>query len=688
MKRLSALLLGATVLMAPFWPAEPASAQSVQTNFRTIKKGNWSPVRRTPVPQRATPRPGYDFLGIFAPRRVEKPRPQPRQTPGDRVPRNLVRLPPEKPRIYVYPTPKTVPLVMREAAVAPNDTAAARIHRVLTDGLAALSVTPAHREAIVAFYKARDFKPVWTTGDAIRERAFGVIETLARAGEVALDPALYRIPVVWEEDGNLDAFTGAPEQLARLDVELTAVALRYARHASGGQVDPNKLSIYHDLKPPRVSASAALKQLAESPDPAGWLASLHPTHRAFAILKAEYARLKKQARAYKPLPPIVGGPAIRPGDFDERIPLIRQYLQRAGLISAAAIGRERLAALENNAATVTPTATDATAADARFIYDDQLAKAVRAFQKRHGLKPDGIIGRRTIARMNALRDKGPQARLRKLELNMERLRWMPRDFGREHFLVNQPAYEVYLVRDGRTTWKSRVVIGKPTNQTAFFSDVMEYMEFNPYWGVPQSIITKEMMPKLLRDPGWLDKQGYELYDRKGRRISSWEVDWSQYAGQSKVPFDVRQPPGEKNALGRMKFMFPNAHAIYMHDTPMRHLFKRRKRAYSHGCVRVAKPWEMARLVTGLSEEEVHRHVDSGKNHKLMLPRKIPVHLVYFTAWPDDQGRIHYYEDVYGRDKLLRKALNKVRRALRVTVPAQPTTMDTTTADMATATDGL
>lgn len=678
MKQLSALLLSATFLLLPGAGAPEGALAAPQTNFTTVKKkGNWSTRRRAAPARRTTPRDAYDFLNIFTPQRSYRQPLRDATGAGNGNPRNIVALPPEKPKIYTYPAPRTVPLVMREQAEAPAGGMAMRIHRVLTEGLADFPVMPEHRKAIVAFYRERGFAPAWTTESAIQERAFAVLETLARAGDVALDPALYRVPVVWEADGDLNAFAGAPERLARLDVELTAAALRYARHASGGQVDPNKLSIYHDLKPPRVSPAKALKTLAESPNPAEWLNSLHPRHPAFGIMKREYARLKAEARNHKPLPPIVDGPVIRPGDFDERIPLIRQYLQKAGH-AAAQKAKARVAALDTEAAGGEETVTDAVAADGRFIYDEALVKAVRRFQRQNGLKPDGIIGRRTLARLNALREKGPVVRLRKLELNMERLRWMPRDFGHEHFLVNQPAYEVYLVRDGKTVWKSRVVIGKPTNQTAFFSDVMEYMEFNPYWGVPQSIITKEMMPKLLRDPGWLDKQGYELYDRKGRRISSWDVPWEEYAGKRKVPFDVRQPPGEKNALGRMKFMFPNAHAIYMHDTPMRHLFKRRKRAFSHGCVRVAKPWEMAKLVTGLSEKEIHRHVDSGKNHKLILPRKIPVHLAYFTAWPDDQGRIHYYEDVYGRDRLLRKALNKVRKALRVPVPTRAATEEVST----------
>ena len=186
---------------------------------------------------------------------------------------------------------------------------------------------------------------------------------------------------------------------------------------------------------------------------------------------------------------------------------------------------------------------------------------------------------------------------------------------------------------------------------------MEYVAFNPYWNVPRSIAGNEMLPKLWNDPGYLDRAGYEVRDRRGRRVSSYSVDWWNYTGRT-MPYDIRQPPGRGNALGAVKFMFPNKHAIYLHDTPAKNLFTKLTRAYSHGCVRVQTPRKFAEIVLGWNRSEVDAAIDSGKNQQVTLERKIPVHLTYFTAWPDRSGRIKYYDDVYDRDAALRKALSR------------------------------
>jgi L,D-transpeptidase YcbB len=275
------------------------------------------------------------------------------------------------------------------------------------------------------------------------------------------------------------------------------------------------------------------------------------------------------------------------------------------------------------------------------------------------LRPDGIVGNATIARLN---DTGEQKQVQRIIDSMERLRWMPRDFGARHVLVNQAAFELQVVDHDRPIWKTRVIVGKPNTQTAVFSDVMETVEFNPYWGVPQSIIIKEMLPKLRRDPSYLDRNGYEVLDSRGREISSSYVDWWRFG--NKVPLSVRQPPGESNALGVVKFLFPNSHAIYMHDTPTRSLFEKKVRAFSHGCVRVQNPRELAELVLGWDAERVDEAIAQGANQAVKLSRKLPVHLAYFTAWPDETGRIIMYPDVYSRDAQLEKALDGGDVALR------------------------
>ncbi len=658
MQRLTAALLSATVATVLY-------GMAVGTADAAQVRGNWTVKKPTSArPPNVRTREGrFNFLGLFDSRGS--------YYSGD--PRVLaITPPPEKPRIYVYRVPTLVPLSstrLKGEAAGPG--LPEMIMQVLKDGRAGIRVTPEHRKAILKFYAERGYRPVWTTPYGIRARAFPVLERLANSADEAMDPAMYRIPVVWAVNGDLKAIEGNLPRMARFDVELTAAALRYARHASGGIVNPNALSAYHDLKPPKVAPAKALQQLAASRSPEEWLGSLLPRHRAYGILRKALKKLRGGPME-EPLAPVAAGPLIRPGDYDERIPLIRRYMIRFGFMSGKDSTSRKVASAGDVAPEgLQPVSTDAVPESDPAVYDPVLEKAVRDFQRKSGLKPDGLIGRGTLHALNSRRGNGKAERARKIALNMERLRWMPRDFGRMHFLANQPAYELYLVRDGRTVWKTRIIIGKPTNQTAFFSDEMELVVFNPYWGVPQSIITKEMLPKLLRDPSWLDRQGYELTDTRGRRLSSSAVDWGSYVGSRRVPFNVRQPPGRKNALGHIKFLFPNSHSIYMHDTPSRSLFKRKRRAFSHGCVRVQDPLTMAELVTGLDRSTIENKIDSGRNEQLRLKRKIPVHLAYFTAWPDDSGRIHFYPDVYGRDRLLQTAIDKVVRMF--SVPVEPRT---------------
>ncbi|MGI9401670.1 MAG: L,D-transpeptidase family protein, partial [Rhizobiaceae bacterium] len=229
--------------------------------------------------------------------------------------------------------------------------------------------------------------------------------------------------------------------------------------------------------------------------------------------------------------------------------------------------------------------------------------------------------------------------------------------------INQPSYTARYVEDRKTELQMRVVVGKPSNQTSFFYDEIETVEYNPYWGIPRSILVNEYLPKLRANPAYLDERGYEVTDRKGRRISSASVNWN--AVGAKPPFDVRQLPGARNALGELKILFPNKHAIYMHDTPSRNLFERSTRAFSHGCVRLHKPREMAAAVLGTNVEYIGSRITGGAHASEDVPGNIPVYVAYFTAWPTDDGKVEYFADMYGRDGRLKKAVdatNSVRAA--------------------------
>jgi murein L,D-transpeptidase YcbB/YkuD len=247
---------------------------------------------------------------------------------------------------------------------------------------------------------------------------------------------------------------------------------------------------------------------------------------------------------------------------------------------------------------------------------------------------------------------------------MERLRWLPRYLGKRYVFVNQAAFQLRMVDEGREIWRTKVIVGKPNTQTVAFSDKMETVIFNPSWGVPASIMKNEMIPKLLRDPDYLDRLGYRIVIPGSNKViqSSW-VDWWRYR-DGKVPFLIQQPPGDDNALGEVKFLFPNAHDIYMHDTPYRELFAKDVRALSHGCVRIENPRHFAELLLGLDAADIDARIEGGVSEQTPVTKETAVHLTYFTAWPQDDGRIVYYDDIYGRDQRMARAFSTIAVASR------------------------
>jgi L,D-transpeptidase YcbB len=259
------------------------------------------------------------------------------------------------------------------------------------------------------------------------------------------------------------------------------------------------------------------------------------------------------------------------------------------------------------------------------------------------------------------KENGTAAKIQKVEFAIERMRWLPRQFGDTYVFLNQPAFQVSYVEKGKSLLTMRAVIGKPSAQTYFFVDKIKDVEYNPYWNVPRSIVINEMLPRLYRDPSWLNQRGYEVANDHGRQIASNSVNWAAFAHQ-KASVDVRQPPGERNALGRVKIEFPNKHAIYMHDTPEKSFFKRDMRALSHGCVRLQYPREMAAAILGTSVDHVDKRIAGKQTDKEVVKRDIPVYLTYFTAWPDSEGKVHFFNDVYDRDSHLKIALEKTEDA--------------------------
>jgi len=516
-----------------------------------------------------------------------------------------------------------------------DDSLAQTIFEVLKASNLSTKVTKKQKQAIIKFYKARNFKSVWTDMDGALPTAKQLLGYFAGADNEGLSSADYLPSQLTRFNDDLIDVESDLESIAQLDVNLTAMAVRYGQQASGGRIVPNRLSGYHDLAPPKISSDEILANIAQTGHPEKYLASLHPHHKSYVAFKQALAALDNEPAAKK-YPHLDTSGVIKIHHSDKRILQIRQRLQDIGMLSKPA--------------------DDADLSGVQLDYfDEQLVDAVKEFQKSKGLPVDGVIGKRTLSAFNGRKKIN---RRNALVMNMERLRWLPRDFGSKHVFVNQASFKLEMVNDNRQVWQTRVVVGKPKNQTSFFIDRMETVVFNPYWGVPQSIITKEMLPRLQANPGYLDQRGFEVFTSGGRRVSSSSVDWYNYGGR-RVPFSVRQPPSSRNALGKIKFLFPNKHAIYMHDTPSKHLFKRSSRAFSHGCVRVKNPFKLAENILGWERSRIDNKIATGKNGSIRLKKSIPVYIAYFTAWADDKGKVNYFSDVYGRDRRLDRALNQI-----------------------------
>jgi L,D-transpeptidase YcbB len=483
------------------------------------------------------------------------------------------------------------------------------------------------RKAVVAFYKANDFKPVWTAGGHALPRADALLKILANSGSDGLVPENFTPRTVGSFENVDQNLTGDPLKVANFDIELTAMALKYARQLSGGQFEPNRLSLYNDIKPAPVNADAALKVIAYTPYLESYFASIEPKNPQYAIFKAELVKLASA----DPTPPadlIADGTTVKPGKTDDRIPIIRARLQLLGFLSA----------------------DDAVNTNEQLL-DRPMAAGIKAFQKANKIKQTGAIDSLTVKAFNV--DHRADNRQR-LVYNMERLRWLPKNLGGRYVIVNQAAFEVNVMDQGKSVWNSRVIVGRPLTQTYAFSDTMETVVFNPTWGVPASIIVNEYGPKSRKDPSYLDRNGFKVINAKGDIVSSKSIDWY---GMGQAPnFGVQQPSGDGNALGEVKFVFPNGHDIYMHDTPTKNLFGESTRAFSHGCVRVQNPRDFAEVLLGWSEFDVEATISSGESLPVGLKQKIPVHLTYFTAWTDADGKIQYFDDIYGRDDAIAKAL--------------------------------
>ena len=294
-------------------------------------------------------------------------------------------------------------------------------------------------------------------------------------------------------------------------------------------------------------------------------------------------------------------------------------------------------------------------------YDICLQKAVKHFQARNGLAKDGVIGGATLKALN----KSVDERITTIRLNLDRIKWLNDRKAKRHIIINIPDFKLSFEEDGKLIQSMRVITGKPNHPTPIFSDTVEMIVLNPYWNIPKSIVQKEMIPKLLRNSNAMTKKGIEIragWGKDAKKVSGGSVDWNQYRYSKTVPYRFAQIPGKKNALGKVKFLFPNKFSVYMHDTPTKHLFKKNKRAFSHGCIRLQKPRELLRTFStfnnNINFEKSQEILKGKKNSYLKLQEKVPVDVIYLTAWVDYDGQLQFRNDVYHYDEMQLKSFRK------------------------------
>jgi murein L,D-transpeptidase YcbB/YkuD len=486
----------------------------------------------------------------------------------------------------------------------------------------ALAIAAAEDEAVAAFYRDRDYAPLWTTAADAGRRA-ALLSALDRAGAHGLPVARYPVADL------IAAFRSARTEgdRGRLEVAMSRALLDYARDVQTGALEPGKIIAGIKREIAVRDRRGNLDAFAAATDPTAFLDALPPQTPEYVALMTAKLGLERLIAAGG-WGPEVPERELGPGSSGDSVVALRDRLAAMGYLHRSAT-RD---------------------------YDAQIERAVAAFQTDHGLEPSGRATPGTMAEIN----RGPEARLASVIVAMERERWLGADRGRRHIWVNLPDFTAKIVEDGRVVFQTRAVIGDSTNpekHTPEFSHEMTYMELNPDWTVPPGIIKRDYLPRLQANPNALGH--LQLIDRRGRVVPRGSVNFAAYSAGN-FPFSLRQKPGDGNALGKVKFMFPNPYSIYLHDTPHKEHFVLETRALSNGCIRLNDPFDFAyELLHRQSEDPVqtfHAVLDTGRQERMSLDTPVPVHLDYRTAFSNPRGHMQYRRDVYGRDAILFRAL--------------------------------
>jgi L,D-transpeptidase YcbB len=512
------------------------------------------------------------------------------------------------------------------------------------------------------FYQNRNYRLAWVSDKGLRPDGQAFLETLDQAYNEGLDPEDYGtkdVRALQKQIFEEKTFKGdiRTARMLQLDFMMTANYLMYASHLLSGRIDPQKLNPEWKFKPRKKDLAVHLEEALKGNEVDKSIASLLPEDR-------EYVQLREKLSQYRQIVtaggwPIVPGQKLKKGAAGPAVEALRKRLTLSGDLDSNQISGPMEAGIGVKVSNVSNVST---------MFDVQMESALKSFQDRHGLKPSGQLDAATLSALNM----PAKQRLQQIALNMERIRWQP-DTLKEvrYIIVNVPEFKLRVIENSRQAMAMRVIVGQEFTSTPIFSDTIQYLVFSPDWTVPNSIIQNELWAKLVADPEYLTRIGLEVYQTWNASdtipMDPHDVDWAGM-DPAKFPHRVVQKPGPNNPLGVVKFAMPNKMSIYLHDTPADHLFAKQERGMSHGCVRLEKPIELARYLLQdnkppIKDEEMNEWMHLPKPKNVRLSTKVPVRIMYQTAWVDEKGLLNFREDIYDHDKAQLAAIVKKEKSL-------------------------
>jgi murein L,D-transpeptidase YcbB/YkuD len=490
-------------------------------------------------------------------------------------------------------------------------------------------------DIVARYYESQQFQPKWRDP----ARLDLLVAALADLDDDGLDPADYHIEALQSFRTDLRSATALqPAEQADLEFLATDAMMLSLYHLYLGKVDPVQLSSQWNFATRPVSVERGFERLSAALDSG----QIRETFERARPQHVWYQRGREALRTYRAIAtaggwsPISEGPTMKLGLDDPRVPALRYRL-----IVTGDLGGD----------------LQPPAPPMNLAFDAELEAAVKRFQERHGLTADGAVGPGTRAALNV----PVSARIDQIRINLERARWVMHELHGEFVLVNVAGFDVSYFRNDEPIWTSKVIVGRPYRETPIFKSLITYVVLNPTWTIPPGILVKDKLPVIKRDPGYLKRNNIRVIDSAGREVNPYAVDWSRYSGSRLPPYQLRQDPGDDNALGLVKIMFPNPYLVYLHDTPTKSLFDKDERVFSSGCIRVEKAFELAELVLNdpvrWNRAALDAAIATKKTQTVNLARPVPVLLLYWTAQPRPDGQVIFRNDVYGRDPATLAALN-------------------------------